>query len=176
MNKDFRARVTKNIIKESYLALLHESKNGMITVTSLCEKAGISRTTFYNHYEYIEDIAEEISDEYIDRLKDLILEYDLDARRILHKVLTEIKNTDDLQLELAAHKSALIDRKISIMVNQLLNERFRVIFGVEDDKLFRMASIYIAAGINAVIGLWINTGFESSVEDVENLLMALIAR
>ena len=176
MNKDFRARVTKNIIKESYLALLHDSKNGMITVTSLCEKAGISRTTFYNHYDYIEDIAEEISDEYIDRLKNLIIQYDLDARRILNKVLTEIKNTDDLQLELAAHKSALIDRKISIMVDQLLNERFRVIFGVEDDKLFRMASIYIAAGINAVIGLWIDTGFESSVEDVENLLMTLIAR
>ena len=176
MNHDIRSRVTKNLIKESYLALLHESKDESITVKKLCEKAGISRTTFYNHYDYIDDIAEDISDEYIDRLKNLIIQYDLDARRILNRVLTEIKNSDDLQLELAVHKSALIDRKISIMVDQLLNERFRVIFGVEDEKLFRMASLYIAAGINAVIGLWIESGFETSVEDVENLLMTLISR
>jgi len=51
MNHDFRSKVTKNIIKESYLELLHESKTEAITVTTLCEKAGISRTTFYNHYD-----------------------------------------------------------------------------------------------------------------------------
>ncbi len=71
----------------------------------------------------------------------------------MNKVLSGVKNSDSLHLELASHKSEIIDRKINTMVDQLLNDRFRIIFGVNDDNLLKMAAVYIASGINAVISL-----------------------
>lgn len=172
MEGDFREKVTKNIIKQSYLELLRES--GKITVTELCRKAGISRTTFYNHYGYLDDIMDEIGREYSDNLRDVIITNDLDARRILRTVLTEIKNSGSFQLELAADSSNLIDRKINIMADRLLRERFGRIFGTDDEILLKMIPAYLSSGINAVIRCWIDTGFKNSVEEVENLLMSLL--
>ena len=172
MDSDFREKVTKNIIKQSYLELLQESEK--ITVTKICRKAGISRTTFYNHYGYLDDIMDEIGREYSDNLRDVIITNDLDARRILRTVLTEIKNTGSFQLELAADSSNLIDRKINIMADRLLRERFGRIFGTDDEILLKMIPAYLSSGINAVIRCWIDTGFKNSVEEVENLLMSLL--
>ena len=172
MDSDFREKVTKNIIKQSYLELLQESEK--ITVTKICRKAGISRTTFYNHYGYLDDIMDEIGKEYSDNLRDVIIINDLDARLILRKVLSEIKNTRAFQLELAADSNNIIERKIVKMADQLLRERFGRIFGTDDEILLKMISAYLSSGINAVISCWIDTEFRSSAEEVENLLMSLL--
>ena len=172
MDSDFREKVTKNIIKQSYLELLGESEK--ITVTKICRKAGISRTTFYNHYGYIDDIVDEIGQEYSQNLRDVIISNDLDTERILNKLLTEIRNFDAVGLEMAADSSTMIDGKISVIVDELLRERLRRISGTDDEILLKMVYAYISSGFNAVIRCWIDTEFRNSDEEVEKLLLSLL--
>ena len=47
---DARVRYTRRVIKESFLALLHEKPINKITVKEVCEAAEINRATFYSHY------------------------------------------------------------------------------------------------------------------------------
>ena len=52
---------------EAFLALLEEKDFAYITVKEICEKAGVNRSTFYLHYETVNDLLEESARHIIDR-------------------------------------------------------------------------------------------------------------
>jgi len=62
---DLRIVKTKKNIREAFLALRAESMLEKIKVIKLCELALINKTTFYNHYQDIYALSEEIEDETI---------------------------------------------------------------------------------------------------------------
>lgn len=59
MANDTRTRVTKILIKESFLELLKTTSLNKITVTKICENADINRVTFYKHYLDVFDLYEQ---------------------------------------------------------------------------------------------------------------------
>lgn len=58
---------TKDKVHSTLIKLLHEKKVSEISVTELCKKANINRTSFYNHYNTIQDVFEETIQEYIEK-------------------------------------------------------------------------------------------------------------
>ena len=46
-----RAEKTQELIFDSFIDLLKDRTFDEITITDICEKAGIHRTTFYNHFQ-----------------------------------------------------------------------------------------------------------------------------
>lgn len=60
MKQDHRVRLTKMMLRDSFLDLMQEKPVGKITVKELCDKAGVNRATFYSHYTDIYDLYEEI--------------------------------------------------------------------------------------------------------------------
>ena len=48
--QDARVRYTKMVVKESLMELLRVKPVAKVTVTEICERAGINRATFYAHY------------------------------------------------------------------------------------------------------------------------------
>ena len=62
-NKDYRVRVTKMLIRKEFTQLLKEKPVQSITVRELCERTGINRSTFYNHYQDVYDLLEQIENE-----------------------------------------------------------------------------------------------------------------
>ncbi len=57
---------TKSIIKSTFVKLIKEhGELNKITVSELVKKADINRSTFYNHYDSIYDVAEEFESEVI---------------------------------------------------------------------------------------------------------------
>ena len=55
---------TARLMDEALLALLAKKNYEFITVKEICEKAGVNRSTFYLHYETVNDLLTE-SVEYI---------------------------------------------------------------------------------------------------------------
>ena len=53
---------------EAFLALLEEKDFAYITVKEICEKAGVNRSTFYLHYETVNDLLTESARYIIDKL------------------------------------------------------------------------------------------------------------
>ncbi len=51
MVEDKRTRKTEKAIRQAFLDLLKTTPFDRITITKLCEKADISRITFYSHYD-----------------------------------------------------------------------------------------------------------------------------
>lgn len=64
--EDKRIKKTKKYLKDTLIQLLAEQSFEKITVTNLCERADVSRITFYSHYEDKYDLVEDIFSDMID--------------------------------------------------------------------------------------------------------------
>ena len=60
MANDYRVRVTKMLIRKEFTELLKTKPVQSITVREICERTGINRSTFYNHYTDVYDLLEQI--------------------------------------------------------------------------------------------------------------------
>lgn len=63
-----RVALTKRLLKEGLLQLMEQTSIQKISVSRLCQTAGINRTTFYNHYGSQYDLLREIE---LDMIADL---------------------------------------------------------------------------------------------------------
>ncbi len=63
------SRKTKELIKKAFAEEIEEkSELKRVTITTLVQKAGITRGAFYSHYDNIYDVAKDIQNETIDVL------------------------------------------------------------------------------------------------------------
>ena len=58
-----RSKMTKKLIKEALIELLSKKDLQHISVKRICENADLNRSTFYLHYETIEELLEEFTNE-----------------------------------------------------------------------------------------------------------------
>lgn len=70
-NMNNSSKKTKRLIKKVFAEMLSEKKNlADISVSELCNRAELSRGTFYSHYDDIYGVAEEYENELIDAFFD----------------------------------------------------------------------------------------------------------
>ena len=62
---DRRTRYTRQTIKDIFLEELQTKPYGKITVTELCKKAEMNRGTFYLHYYDIDDVLNDILEDFL---------------------------------------------------------------------------------------------------------------
>lgn len=91
------SKQTDEIIKET-LAILLNTKYDLnnITVTYLIKKAGISRSSFYNHYDSINDLVESIQNETLEALSSEITNFNNinDIYNYIDKIFEILKNNE----------------------------------------------------------------------------------
>lgn len=82
-NLNNSSRKTRRLIKKIFAEMLSEKKElGKISVSELCQRADISRGTFYSHYDDIYGVAEDYENEMIDTFFDNARL--LESRDIMH--------------------------------------------------------------------------------------------
>lgn len=64
---------TRQKIKGVFLELLREKKIGEITVSEICRRADIHRTTFYGHFDDVYDLMQNMVEEMYVQLMDFLL-------------------------------------------------------------------------------------------------------
>ncbi len=60
---DRRTLYTRMVLKEAFLELLAEKEYGALTVSALCERADVTRATFYLHYAHLGEVLDETLEE-----------------------------------------------------------------------------------------------------------------
>lgn len=69
---DRRTTYTRNIIKESLLELIRQKSFDKITVTEVCKMSEINRGTFYIHYYDLYDTLDDILEEILNETSDVL--------------------------------------------------------------------------------------------------------
>ena len=91
------SKKTDELIKEALAFLLYEGNDlNNITVTDLINKAGISRSSFYTHYDSIYDLVEYLQNETLDNLSSDISNFNdiTDIYNYIDKIIEILKNNE----------------------------------------------------------------------------------
>lgn len=83
-------------LREALLALMREKPFKDITVTEVCKRANLDRSTFYQHYKSCDDIIDELQQEQLARFRDLLNAREESGEALIKNILDSVDRAKDL--------------------------------------------------------------------------------
>ncbi len=174
---------TANLMVEALLLLLERKEFEYITIKELCEKAGVNRSTFYLHYDNMQDLLSDcinyLYQELENKYRDLI-NFDLEKETKLDNLLffkpkfskpyLEFIKTNKKAFSLAINYPNLF--KVDDMYNKLYNEFYKPIqdkFKIPNKEQVYLLKYYIS-GIHAIIFEWLKNDFYDDIDFIAYMI------
>lgn len=175
---------TSQLMNQALIELLYKKDYDYITVKEICEKAGVNRSTFYLHYETINDLLEECLENIIKKFNscfnnnnslESINELPLEkliflTPEYLTPYLQFIK--DNRKIYQIAVKKAKVMNSVNYF-NSLSTYILKPVlrrFNVDESVQEYMISYYIG-GINAIVCEWIKHDCKKEISDISNIII-----
>lgn len=182
---------TALLMDEALIYLLDKKDIEFITVKEICEKAGVNRSTFYLHYESIDDLLEETmryiirefvnyfdgnTNEFINKIKDLPLEsLNLIQEKYLIPYLKFIKeNKKIFKASFSNPKGMQCFEKYSSLKRYIF-EPILHRFSIPDSEKKYVIGFYIK-GISAIIEEWVKCDCREPIEDMNKIIIKCVQK
>ena len=176
---------TASLMAEALIEILDKKDFEYITVKEICQKAGVNRSTFYLHYETMNDLLEDTKKVVFDKFSSYFNNEKINVENI------NFNNLNDYILltpkYLKPYLNFIYDNKkifkVYLRKNQLLSGKeffskwntdlFKPImdkFNV--DKVYQSFLIdYFCSGIISIISKWVGDDFKMSVDEILDVIM-----
>ena len=171
------------------ISLLKKKPLEYITISELCETAGVNRSTFYLHYENTCDLLDETTRYLLDNFLSYftnntraiafnLLECELDelnfiSNKYLTPYLTYIKDNKEIFLTALSHvRSFGFDSVYKRMFENIFNPILDRFHYPEEDRKYVM--MYYLNGINAISFEWLKEDCNKSIEDISKIIIECI--
>lgn len=170
---------------EALLEILEKKDYAYITVKEICEKAGVNRSTFYLHYETINDLLMEsieyVHQQFLDYVK-------LDSVGVVSRIRS--CPTEELYLftpeylmpyltYIKEHKRlfrTMVDNPVSLQLDKTYQRMFQHVFNpilerfqVPEKERGYMMAFYIQ-GLMAIVKSWLKNECEDSIEYIISVM------
>lgn len=175
-----RVAVSKYLLKTSLLRLLQNKNISKISISELCQEAGINRTTFYRHYETPNDVLMEITSDYIKDFRkfssSLNISHDM-YHEIIHLCRFIYENADVTRLLIKNNTNDGITKVFEKLSDDFVGTREILYKGdpVDDDTLRLLRSSF-SIGIYTLISQWIIEEIPKTPEEIANLICSSFYR
>lgn len=176
--QDRRVVKTKRAIRQAFAEQLKKKSIDEITIKDIADSADINRKTFYNYYNGIYQIVDEIEGEFAEAVELALSEIDLKKEMrnpyLIFARITSIINADvDFYGHLLKMRSgADLISKIEMVLREKLKLAFSNQFEVESSKLDVMV-VYTVAGMLSVYKEWLNSNRLKPIEEVSETVSIL---
>jgi len=159
----------KKTISEAFFKLVQKYDFNKITISQIAAEAGISRATFYRHFDSLESIVEYTSDSFIQDGLDKLSELKSPT----------LKDLIRWRLEIARDLRHLIDIEDHPDIKNILKtvspERLQNFSHILDfSKPYKVTFNF--AGFQAVVSQWAKNGYKESVDEMCDIIIELIAK
>lgn len=160
---DLRILKTQERLQNALLELLETKELKAITVKEICDRAGISRNAFYQHYGYKEDLYDQMVARATEKVRNSLtpiipdvsrLERDtvaLYAKRIIDGI-SEVKEL--IYVMLKGDDGKFLRQLTDLIFGQNLTNAIPF-FGINDSQVLRLYYEFLSAGMAAFIIKWI---------------------
>ncbi len=174
---DVRITKTKERLRKALLDILKTRSLDEVSISEVCNKAGINRNTFYSHYSSVKALLEDIESQF---WTDLISSIEISpesihsVKGILMLILEKVRENSDmctLLLSDYGDRSFLRSILLSCLPSAVSNWKEKHNLSEVDAKLLFH---YISGGAANVIEEWIRNNFEEREEVLVSKLDALI--
>lgn len=167
-----RSRETKNKIKGSFLGLVKEKEVSEITVTEICRGADIHRTTFYDHYEDVNALLNEMVQEMYEQIVDFFVNCDWEnGENGFVKLFTMIRGQKDFFRQYFEHFSHYLNEKDqlpAILIRNIGSVMNRM--GYEDEEELRYHQTFFCCGLIGMIRRWLVRDCKETPEEMGRII------
>ncbi|MEW9675093.1 TetR-like C-terminal domain-containing protein [Lentibacillus sp. L22] len=179
MNKklDRRKKYTRQVLKDSLIAILKSKPISAITVKEICEQADINRSTFYTHYKDQFDLLEQIEEEIITDLNAYLNQYNFEleqealqmTEKLLEYLVSKYEIIQTLLNEHTAHsfEQRVMDVARSFLIQSLVNN------DDVDADISEYAITFLISGSIYVIKQWVANGMDESPKRIAQLINSI---
>lgn len=178
---DLRILKTQEKLQNALLDLLKTKELKAITVKEICNKAGISRNAFYQHYGYKEDLYDQMVARATERIRESLSPIIPDSSHIRRNIIESYaKHVIDGIMEVKDLISVMLKGDDGIFLRQLTDLIFGQyltnaipFFDVKDSNELRLYYEFISAGMAAFIIRWVVEN-DVSEKDAASLLTSIL--
>ncbi len=139
---------TRNLIKKTFAELIHEKKKlNKITVTELVNRAQLTRSTFYTHYDNIYEVAHDYQMQTIELLcsENLKLHSKQDIENYFNNIIQCLKdNEETYKLLLSAYDSLLFLEQLKEIASGKIYDALK---NNNNDKYLKLNISFLMNGI-----------------------------
>ena len=177
-----RSEATKNKIKQTLVDMLHTQDINKITVQALCEKAGINRSTFYNHYESPLAVLSNIEYEFVTKLepylsKDICTDSGItNLTNMISRILECIQENQNICFLLREPGLQNIFKRNVFRDIFKASLMMHPVFEKYAGDMLPYAQSFILYGCGHVIDLWLNEGCKESPQEIAGILADFITK
>ncbi len=172
--KDRRVKRTKKLLKDSLAELLLEKNIHSITVRELTDRADISRGAFYTHYDDIFDIFDQLQRDLLNEISELMKEDPTHTYyETFNKLLDYVKDNASICMVFMCKGSDgyFRDQLMNLLEANIMKIVLYEMEASESTENWTYLVRYNAAGLIAVLSLWLESGFKYSKESLYKLIL-----
>ncbi len=160
--------LTKKYIFEAFYHLLSKHNYKSIDVCDICEKAGVSRMSFYRNFKSKEDLLAKSIEKIM-----LCLKTNLQVQPNLNQYTV----TREIFATTACYKNVLAAFKNTDYLNKFVDSISEKLFSfAPEDKINptkKYIPIFYFNALAGVLGFWLNNGAKESPEDMAKLICTI---
>ena len=166
--------MTKRLIKNALLELLEQKELAAISVTALCERADVHRSTFYKYYANPSDLLAETEQDFLDRIP---FPQEVLNRQTEGKYLDAAAEFLDFVKENARAYRIFFggtgNGSFTAKMTETLCYGYIPDTRCTEEPADRMVRLYVASGIIGMLREWINTGFPIGSRPLAEMMYTL---
>jgi AcrR family transcriptional regulator len=176
---DIRIRFTRKVLRESLIALMKEKSILNITIKEICDRAGLSRSTFYTYYDDQYDLLRQIEDDtFIEARKVMQPHMDLvrksgkvNAAVVFQDLLQYIAgNSNSIQVLLSENGDSAFQKRFFrdgiAEIHQFAESAGRK----EGKKIVEYGSFFFIGGMLALVQEWLKNGMDTPVPELAKII------
>ena len=160
-----RRKESQDKIEKVFLQLIQRKNISEISVSAICEKAGLNRSTFYANYIDVYNLVEKVKEKMADDFAEVQLAQN--SKHDFNGYLNLFKHVKENQIFFKTYFK-LEDISIS-PITQHNTEMAKKYY---DNEYIDYHIEFFRAGLNAMIKKWLNTGCKESPEEMSNILLS----
>ncbi len=154
-------------IEKAFIELIQTKEINEITVTDICKKTNLNRSTFYANYIDIYDLVDKIKERMINDFFELYKE-EVSIKQHSYDFLKLFRHIKENQLFYKTYFKLNIDLSPAIeFIEQKEVERF---FEKVENTDYHVA--FFKAGLNAVLNKWLNNNCDLSPEEINQIIVS----
>jgi AcrR family transcriptional regulator len=170
-----RTRLTKQLLRNSLIALLQENPISRISIKEICAKAEINRSTFYLHYRNQFDLLDAIEKELLDNVQAHLKNIGIgsDGRQYLVALLSYIEQNADIFRALLCNPQDTTFRQ-TFVASAFKNMQAYIKLTCPEN-INDYIQGFLVMGCLDLIQKWVESGFDIPAERLADLMFRLSA-
>ena len=184
--KEYRNAIrSKKMIKEAFAQILNEKQNiNKVTIKEIVERADISKSTFYAHFDNIDDLIEDFENEIIahteEQLELFMAKPSINFFPYISSTINFIKeNEQTYRLLISGGIPYHFVRKIKVLLNKKLSNDKKLVEESPDPIIRKAALDFVLSGFIGMIEDYFTGTLKVKLDDIAHisnqLLLQLVA-